>query len=269
MRFDAYAGTVRGKDLQEVAEVIARDSFGFVDFGKPMRRYGEVLEVKAENRQVAWVGRDRASGDLYFEGKGETTPSFSESIRANFDHSVARADVCEDFDGEGYFDYLVELARKNKGPKVYSGFSVLSDRPEDGRTWVAGTRGAVSYIRIYEAGKMAERAHWERPNAVRFEGEFRPHYARDKQAAASMAPADFWGLSAWSHRVAEIVLQSELNRYQAPPKDYSEDRTEVYLARTFRRFWQERLGDYGSWSAIGANFEQVWKADDEAALKRK
>lgn len=262
MRFDAYCATVPGADLSLVGSLLSDSVNGIVSMGKPMRRYAEVYNVDAGARTAAWFARDSASGAIYIEAKGETTPSVAHAIRTHLpEHSVPRADVCEDYDAPGAFDSLLAIVRQHKGPRVKSGFKELPDDSKDGKTWQAGVRGGVSMIRVYEAGKHPDRLQEGRPGWVRFEGEFRPQYARDKAAAARMAPASFWGFSAWSHKVAEAVFRTDLQRFEPLVRQYSADRTTLYLARTFRRYFEEQ---FASGVLIEDTFREIWKADDEA-----
>lgn len=261
MRFDAYAATIREREFGYVAEAIALSIEGIVCKGKPMRRYAQTLNIDHGPRTAAWVGFDASSGAVYVEGKGDTSPALAKAIRVHFpEHSCARADVCDDYDEPGAFDSLQSVIRTNKGPRVKGGYVALPDDAADGRTWAAGVRGGVAYIRLYEAGKHPDRVHLNRPNWVRPEGEFRPHYARDKIVAAKMAPIEFWGLTAWSHRVGEALTQCPINRFEPEIRKYSHDRTTRYLANVFRRHWEEMLADG---LHIERTLRAVWEEEDE------
>lgn len=265
MRFDGYAGTIRtDRPFDEVAQVFAHDLGAVIARGKAMKRYGEVLRVEHAGHCAVWVGRDHGNGSIYFEGKGESTPELVASVRKRFEHGVARGDVCEDYDAEGAFERLQAIVRVAKGPRVKAGYVHLSDDPHDGRTWASGVRGS-NYVRLYEAGKMADRLHYGKPNWARLELEARPHYAADKLAAARMSPLEFWGLSAWTQRVAEAVTQVDVPRYLVERDKPTHDKTRRYLATTFRRFWEECFADGQDWTCIGRDFEEIWRQDDELA----
>lgn len=269
MRFDGLAGTIRADRewgaWERVAQVLAHDLGGVITRGKAMRRYGQVLRVEHGGHCAVWVGHDPGNDTIYFEGKGESSPDLVASVRKRFPgHTVARADVCEDYDAEDAFERLQHLVRAQKGPRVKGAYVHLSDDTEDGRTWAAGARGGVSYVRLYEAGKMKERLHVGRPHWVRLELEARPHYAADKAAAAGMSPLELWGLSGWTQRVAEAFTQVEVPRYEADRAAPTHHRTKLYLARAFRRFWEECHADGQDWTCIGREFEEIWKADDDA-----
>lgn len=261
MKFDAYCASINGPSLPDVANVIASRLGGQVLSGRPMRRYSANLHIQQCGRLAAWAGLDPASGAIYVEGKGETSPELASVIREAFpDHSCPRADVCEDYDEPGVFERLQELVRANKGPRVSGQYIALPDDDSDGRTWTAGARGGVGYLRLYEAGKHPDRVHLGRPNWSRLELECRPHYARDKQAAATMKPVEFWGMSAWTHRVGEAVTQTPLQRFEPEIRRYSHDKTTRYIANTFRRHLMEMIENGED---LARTFQAVWQEQDE------
>lgn len=261
MKFDAYCASIQGPTLPDVAGVIASRLGGNVQSGRPMRRYSANLQVEQCGRVAAWAGLDPASGAIYVEGKGETTPDLVDVLREAFPHHACpRADVCEDYDEPGVFERLQSVVRAHKGPRVKGQFIALPDDVADGRTWTAGVRGGVSYIRVYEAGKHPDRLHLGRPNWSRLELECRPHYARDKQAAATMDPLQFWGFSAWTHRVGEAVTQTALQRFEPEIRRYSHDKTTRYIANTFRRHLAEMIENGED---LARTFQAVWQEEDD------
>lgn len=261
MKFDGYGATIRGDhQLAHVAQCLAESVQGIVSKGKPMRRYDSVLSIDTGPRMAAWIGHEPHTGLIYVEGKGETTPDLVKGIREHFpNHSAPRIDVAEDYNDPGAFKALQTLIRKHKGQRVKAGYVALPDDEQDGKTWAAGVRGGVGYIRVYEAGKHPDRVHMNLPYWVRAEVEVRPHYARDKLAAASMTPLEVWGMSAWTHSVGEALAQVPINRFEPEIRRYSYDKTTGYIALTFRRHLQEMLenGEH-----LEATFRDVWAQHD-------
>lgn len=261
MRFDAYAASIKGQDPGYVAHVIAQSVGGIEVNGKPRRRYGVVRDIEASHGLAAWVGMDAASGAIYVEGKGETSPQVAHAMRLHFpDHTVPRLDVCEDYDEPGAFLALQSLVRRHKGPRVKGGYVALPDDESDGKTWAAGVRGGVGYIRVYESGKHPDRVHLGRPDLVRVEAEFRPHYARDKAAAARMSPLQAWGLAGWTQKVGEALTGTEIQRLQVEARKYSHDKTTRYIANTFRRHLEEMMANGED---IARTFLAVWEEEDQ------
>lgn len=262
MRFDGYAGTVREVPFGAVAHALRTALGGDLTGGQPRRRYRDVVNVEVGGRTAVWVAADPGNRTIYFEGKGESSPDLAAAVRELWPgHTVARADVCEDYDDPGAFDSIVGLVRRSKGERVYGGFAKLPDEGHgDGRTWEAGKRDRY-YIRVYEAGKMRDRQHLGRPHWVRAELEARPHYARDKAAAATFTPLAFYGMSAWTARVGGALHGVEIPRYEPPARAFDYDRTTAYLGRTFERHFREMLADLGDWECIGRELQRYWQAD--------
>lgn len=262
MRFDAYAGSIRDLEFPYVVDTLTSSVGGRAIQGKPMRRCSQVVQVEKAGKSVGWIGWDQANSLVYVEGKGDHTPAWAKGIRVHFPHhTVARADVCQDYNDPTAFDRLRSIITTAKGPKVKGGFVALPDDAEDGKTWAAGKRGNGSpcYIRVYEAGKHPDRVHLAMPDLVRFEAEFHPHYAADKAKAATLQPIEFFGLSAWTQRVGEAVTTCPIERFEAPIRQFSHEKTTLYLARTFKRFWETQQEDGIDWYAT---CRQIWEEDD-------
>ena len=265
MKFDGYGATIRDREVGHVAACLAETIGGILCKGTPMRRYSSTINIDLGNRKAAWVGQDANSGAVYVEGKGESTPALVDAIRVHFpDHTTPRVDVAEDYNEVGAFEALQDVIRSAKGIRVKGGYVALPDDQNDGRTWSAGVRGGVGYIRLYEAGKHPDRLHLAKPDWVRAEVEVRPHYARDKAAAAKMQPLDVWGLTSWTHRVGEALSHCSIPRFEAQVRHHSHDKTTRYIALTFRRHLQEML-DNGE--HLEATIRDVW-AEDDADRKR-
>jgi hypothetical protein len=260
MKFDAYAATIRDRELPYVVDTLAMSMQGVACKGSALRRYGSTVNIDHGGRTAAWIGQDTTSGAIYVEGKGESTPALVKAIRMHFpEHTAPRIDVAEDYNEPGAFETLQAIIRQAKGVKVKGGYVALPDDQEDGRTWAAGVRGGVGYLRLYEAGKHPDRLHLNKPDWVRAEVEVRPHYARDKVAAAKMQPLEVWGLSAWTHRCGEALSQCSIPRHEAEMRAYSHDKTTRYIANTFRRHFQEMF-DNGE--HLEATSRDVWAEED-------
>ena len=266
MRFDGYGATIRTEKPRLVLDCLANALNTKPSAGPAVRRFGVTTGFNVGPRLAVWMGIDPNPNTeiVYIEAKGETTPEVVEAIRRDFPlHSAPRLDVCEDYDQPGAFEALQAVIRATKGPRVSGGYVALPDDIERGRTWAAGTRGGVGYIRVYEAGKHPDRVHLGRPNWSRAELEARPHYAKDKAAAATMSPLDVWGVCRWTHQVGERLTSCPINRFEPEIRQYSHDKTTLYIARTFRRHLQEM---HANGEDFARTFEDIW-ADDDKAFK--
>ena len=275
MRFDALGASIRDVEAGFVAHTLRRELGGILARGKPQKRCSVVLNIDVGSRTAAWVGFDEVNGIVYVEGKGETTPDLVAAVRGHFPgHSAPRLDVCDDYRGPGAFQQLQAVVRaaamrKARGSAPKLGYTAFPDDPVAGATWGSLIRGGVAYLRIYEPGKMKERVHLG-PDAVRVELECRPHSAAEKRAAASMTPLEVWGMAGWTQRVAEALCGVDVPRYLAPFSPYTQERSMLYIARTFRKTLEGALEEHGDWECVGREFAEVWRLDDEvkAVLKR-
>jgi hypothetical protein len=270
VRFDAYAGNVYGVRPEQVAELLSFGVKGRVTRGEPRGRYGDVWKI--DNLPAdgsAWVGHDRQLEASYFEVKGATTPPAVETLRRHFagSHTVSRLDACEDYNESGAYGQLVRAIDTACDPRVKSHAWQPRNDETAGATTYWGSSQSRVMVRCYEAGKMRERLHYGKPDWVRAEAQIRPGKANEKVQAASVSALDAWGFAAWSKRAAELLAQVEVQRFAPQSDAVSFDKTTLYLARAFRRHFEAMLADFGAWDCVGHELEQIWKLDDEAAVK--
>jgi hypothetical protein len=265
MKFDAYAGNVSGAASEEVAEVIGYSLRGGLSRGRPRGRYHDVFDVKDGPEPSGWVAHDPHLDTAYFEFKGLRTPEVVACLRRHWPqaHRVSRMDACEDYSAPGAFGSLVALLDRHKDPRVQS----IEIRPRDGdrgSTVYFGSPSSRVYVRCYEAGKMKERLHFAKPDWARAEAQVRPGKSAEKLAASVCSPLEAWGYAAWTRRAAEELSQVDVPRFAPPSTVPTFDRTTLYLARAFRRHFEEMRADFGDWECVGRELEAVWAADDEA-----
>lgn len=251
---------------EEVATMVAWANKARVERGRPRGRYHDVFEVKDGNEGLGWCGHDAQLEAAFFEFKGVTTPACVAAIRKHWGdgHTVSRLDSCEDFNEEGCYGRLVGLVDGATDPRVRS-HEIRPRTGDHGITTYWGATTSRVMVRCYEAGKMRDRLHLAKPHWVRVEAQVRPGKAAEKRLAASVSPLDAWGWSAWSQRAAQALSQVEVQRF-APPAEAPEfDRTTLYVARAFRKHFEEMLAERGDWECVGRELEAIWKRDDEAA----
>lgn len=242
---------------------------GGIERGRPRRRYGDVWDVKCGAELVGWVGQDHDLGAAYFEFKGSTTPETSGAIRKHWpdSHTVSRLDSCEDYDAPDAFRQLVRLFDDAKDPRVQS--KAITPRDGDrGETIYWGSGQSRVMVRAYEAGKMKERLHFNRPNWARAEAQVRPGKANEKALASRITPLAAWGFAAWTQRAAQQLSDSEVPRFAPTSSPPTFDRTTLYVARAFRRHFEQMRLDLGDWVCIGREFEAIWSEDDASANAR-
>lgn len=272
MKFDAYVGNISGKHPEEVAEMLAFGTKSRPTRGSPRGRYTDVWHL--ENLPVdgsGWIGYDRQLETAFFEIKGATTPPAVETIRRHYadSHTVSRLDSCEDYLEPGAYGRLVNVIDAERDPRVKS--HVWQPRFDDaaGATTYWGSPQSRVMVRCYEAGKHPDRIHYGTPDWVRAEAQIRPGKAAEKRQAASVSPLDAWGFGGWSKRAAERLSEVEVQRFAPQTDGVSFNRTTLYVARAFRRHFEQLVEDHGDWECVGRELAEIWKLDDEAKAKRR
>jgi len=265
MRFDAYAGNVRGSSPEEVASMCAWSISGKVERGRPRGRYHDVFDVLDGTASIGWVGHDPQLDTAYFEFKGERTPDTAGAVRKHWHmrHTVSRLDSCEDYNDPDAYERLAAIMDASADPRVKSREIRPRRGEEAGRTAYWGAPTSQVMVRVYEAGLMKERRILGRPHWVRAEAQVRPAKSILKQAASQCSPLDVWGFSSWSTRAAERMAQVEVQRFTAPSSPVCFDRSTLYIARAHRRHLEEMLATFGDWECVGREFAAIWQADDE------
>lgn len=267
MRFDAYAGNVwGGATASEVAEMVAFGTGGRTARGRPRGRYTDVFEVKDGAESIGWTARDEQLETAYFEFKGATTPKSAGAIRKHWTeaHTVSRLDACEDFDEPGAFSRLVAIVDAARDPRVTS-HAWQPRGGDEGATVYWGSKQSRVMVRCYEAGKMKERVHFGRPDWARAEAQIRPGKAAEKKLASSISALDAWGFAEWSRRAAEALSHVEVQRFAPEHVPPQFDTTTLYLARAFRRHFEQMLLDFGDWECLGREVASIWEQDDATA----
>jgi hypothetical protein len=265
MQFDAYCATIRTHPQRVVADSIARALDGYIEQGPRRQRYGETLGVhrNTDGRLCGWIGQDKE--EVYCEFKGSDSPKLACHVRALFPgHTLARADLCSDFDKDDAFNLLTAVIRQHKGVKVKAGYVHLSDDPDDGRTFFAGVRGGVVYCRLYEIGKHPDRKHLCMPHLVRLEFEVRPHYAEDKALAALLEPSHIIALAPWARKVANAAAGTDIPKVDSEHVTTKAISSLHYLARKFRSTLEPMM-DNGE--DIARSLRQIYEDDDLLAAR--
>lgn len=270
MRFDAYAGTVWESHGAEVAEMVSWRTKGQVFRVNPRGRYSEVFEVKQGPEAIGWCGTDRNLKAAYFEFKGEATPDAARAIRHHWAdrHGVSRVDVCEDYNAPGAFERLVRMVDTHKGDARVTSDAIVPRDGDRGQTVYWGSRTSRTLVRCYEKGKQRENLPLGRPHWARVELQARPGKAAEKAMAAKLEPLQAWGFARWTARIGRELSHCDIGRYSAPQAAPSFDRTTAYLARVFRRHWEQMLEDMGDWECVGRELAEVWRVDDEQERQR-
>jgi hypothetical protein len=219
-RFDWYAGSVSmtGAMIEESGQLVGGlkklmlDRFGGeFEAAPPMFSYEQAMVHQPTRARLMWGG---VNPRPYLAGTGGDAPQIATFLRdlakANQEqwHTVSRADVCLDFDAPGSFEKLTAIVEPI-AREARCAVQFMGDPSPDaltGRTWYFGSPQSDTRVVIYEKGRkeIAEGAEGVPEHWTRLELRVRPRKER-RHLCASLPPAEFFGLSRWTMKIAEEV----------------------------------------------------------------
>lgn len=260
MRFDWYQPTVRENPIVIVDELlgsIAPD--GEVVEGKGRHNYHQSFTVNdREGQRVAVVLCGGPNGDPNVTASGPVCDSFVPFVRERWPvHRVTRADVAEDFAGEGVYEHLEGVCRAVAAAHNVKGRAIVPDQLEDGRTYYMGAPTSDVRVRLYD--KTAEvRRHLAPAQAalvpdhrVRLEAQVRPR-KEWKEAASQLEPRTFWGFAGWTRELAAKALALEVERITMQAgRETDYDRALRFLITQYGPTLQRMHAEHGDWAAVG------------------
>lgn len=247
-QFDWYRATVPASVelLTKAIAGIAGKYPQIVD-GKGRFNYLRSRTIMSGGDRVATILHGGANGNPNVEASGERAAALADLLRAGGPHRVTRCDVAVDLWGDGLYSQLHTLADKIAGEHRI-GLREVTDRdPSKGNTTYLGSRKSTVFARIYEKGK-ADRQHYQRDGVpidmldgwVRVELEVKPQKEM-KEAAASIDPADFWGISAWTQQLASEALNMAPEPIPFHPRRKATDeRAFRFMVAQYRNLLQRR-----------------------------
>lgn len=222
-------------------------------------KLGLVWHVEATGEDLAFLFWGGHNLHPHVLATSENAPALAASLSYVFpDHRVSRADVCVDLSEPGLFDrcaaIMTEVSRRY--PRVQFtryGPGRDDDPSKIGSTLYLGSPSSPVRLVLYEKGKelyaktgdkvwvgVEEFLHW-----TRLEIRVRPEKAF-KSEAARLAPAKYWGLTAWASEAAQAILDLKPEAIRMKPTriaDHDRAMRALYTqyGTTLRRHL-ERLG---------------------------
>lgn len=245
--FDWYRATVPASVglLTQACMDIAGPHARLVE-GKGRFNYNNSTTIEDLNGRVATILHGGSNGLPNVEASGERAPALAEMLRAGGEHRVTRCDIAVDLYGDTLFEDLrrlgIDLAQRNRiETRDYA--SPTSDTA--GKTFYLGSRKSTVFARIYEKGKKEAQAYRDWPQDVldpwvRIELEVKPQKEM-KAKAATIQPADFWGISAWTQQLAEEALSMAPEPIPFHPRRTATDeRAFRFMLAQYRNLLQRR-----------------------------
>lgn len=220
MEFDHYSGLLR-VPIDDALEPLASELQATpVRHPRPrhLAHVNELWALEAEGRIVGKIGKDDWNKGTHFELSGAATPLFVVALRKHFPiHSVARADVKEDFEQPGGIQAMRDLMVACKSRRMRINLESSFTHPDDPRTYYLGEPSSMVRVRLYESGKVMGHVCFGDPSRFRLELQVRPKGTRLKQRSASLPPEEFWGFARWSHRLFFRLRGLDVGQYRFDP----------------------------------------------------
>lgn len=194
--FDWYAANLEIEDIQGLID--NADQFFVCDFrpGTPDRPYTSAIEVFLGKNVIFKASYGGVNTGVFVKATGDQSPGVSQFIRKYYpDHGVSRMDSAIDFDEEGDFETLMQMAQYlcETFNLKYKQVGDFRDGSASGRTIYVGSRKSVIYMRIYEKGKQQREMGYDPEaslNWARLEIEVKPAKRENKKMAATMQPRE-------------------------------------------------------------------------------
>lgn len=278
-RFDWYQATLQApiddvlEGLMGLAETV------HLEHGRGAHGFAHATVLHGPDGALArvWHGGSHTYPHAVITGEGAQPGA--ELIRAKFpDHFVSRADVCEDFAGEGTFDRVVPVlldAAVHHRVKVDTrGDHLLT---KDGRTVYLGAASSSCRLRLYD--KAAElRAKFaadpvklaEVPeHMARLEAQVRPQTRDARTKFATIEPVSVMGSSAWLRQVWRGVVGLELDPVQVgkPWRQADDERAYAYLLAQYGGLLS-RMAAVQGWDCVGLQIGSDLAAREKARKAR-
>jgi hypothetical protein len=255
VNFDWYGASVDAGVDETLAEVVGAFDMSSPFPARGMWGYERAVTVKRGDTVLAtvmWDNRGDSSGEsCYVQGTGRHAASVADLVRKWKPlHRVARADVAEDYAGEGAWDRLSGLSLK-----VADEFHIDVEHAGDhhravkGRSIYVGGRTSVVREICYEKGKQIGGD----PNHVRVEVRVRPQGRDAKYRAGQLMPLEYYGASRWSKQLGVYLGQPEVARMSLGTvyRDEDVERSRKALLRQYGPILRGIRDEQGSWGAVG------------------
>lgn len=209
---------------------------------------------------------------------GVYSPDVAQAIRTAWpEHTVSRLDVAVDFDGKGAWEKLYRVCDDAARSSRLKWATLGDFRPDgdsrDGRTVYVGSRQSPVMVRLYEKGKQlasSVQMPGEMPSLdwVRLEIEVKPPNRAAKMRAASLSPEQSWGCAPWARDILRSATGTGVERVNMQIKRLTdEERAFFHMARQYRSVIEGMIRKEGSPEAVMRLMQDVWRADDEGAVR--
>ncbi len=260
MKFDWYQATVEAWYDETIGYLANAFPGASAEPGRPVNGFRQAVEFRQGGEvlaKVLWENCGHADdGTCHVVGTGERAVAVASALRRfqadeGVFHRVSRADVAEDYSGEGTWERLsAETLSVADAHRIKVEHAGDWHRGVDGRTLYIGGRQSVVRAVVYEKGKQLVAPD---PLWVRLELRVRPDGRTAKYQAAQVQPLELYGATPWTRDLASRIGHPDLERCALGSVYRLEDkeRSRRAMLRMFGNTLTGLRQDEGSWSAVG------------------
>lgn len=252
MKWDWYSATVPEPPEAVLGALVAGQDLAEVVESRGLHSYARGAEVRRGERVLArafWGGVN-GEDSTHVQGSGAEAAWLVGLVRSQWpEHSVSRADVCEDWSHEKAWRWVSKITlrvAREWGVKT----STVGDWIEarDGRTLYLGAPTSQLRARVYEKGlQLGLDPHW-----VRFELQVRPSGA-GKRCVSFAQPDQLIESSPWTRDVARGLGMPQLQavRIRDPWVPSDDDSAMSWCIQQYGRLFERRAALLGGWDRLG------------------
>lgn len=246
--FDWYRATVPAS-LELLTQAVLEEAgpYPTITDGSGRFNYLHSRTIESGGDRVATILHGGKNGHPNVEASGgDMAPKLAALLRRGGPHKVTRCDVAVDLFGEGVFEQLKGLAASIADDHRLDCRDIVNRDKRQGDTRYLGSRQSSVFARIYEKGKVGGRVYGDidpdlLASWVRVELEIKPQ-KEVGHLAASLEPAEFWGVSAWTQQLAKGALDMNAEPIPFHPRrTASDDRSWATMCNQYRNVVQRRL----------------------------
>lgn len=289
MRFDYYSATIED-DPKPVVEALGKLGHTLEPCHNLARAYHYTNGFSVMHNQTGLACRifTKDGQKPYAFASSDATDAFCDLVRNEWPerHLVTRLDPCQDFYDSSARKKLTALMRRTAKQRRMS-LRVIHD-PLDktaGQTTYLGAESSEYRMRTYDKGweqygklqAQLGRKGFQVPKDIAFnvpgggtvqadqwiraELQARPKDEQARRVAASCTPEEAWGLTDWTHDLAQKAFALELERiYIRAHKRSRDDDALRWMLRQYKGPLLRMVDDLGSWDCVGLTLGEMLKA---------
>jgi DNA relaxase NicK len=286
VRFDYYSAGVEASP-QQVMDAVSKLGHELVPCHSLAKAYHFTDGFAVMHNQTGLACRVfiKDGQRPYAFASSDATDAFVDLVRTEWPdrHLVTRCDPCQDFyDGRARRQLTGLMRRMAKARRMR--LRVIHDPldPTAGQTTYLGSEKSEYRMRTYDKGweqygklqAQLGRKGFNVPKDVRFkvpggievsadqwvraELQARPKDEEARRAAAVCTPEQAWGLTDWSHALAQQAFALELDRIYIRARKLSSDEEKLrWMLRMYKGPLRRMVGDLGSWDCVGLTLGEM------------